>query len=604
MKKLKVQIDIKGEELKKKLNIKDGVNGIDGKDGKDAVVDTENIALEASKIAVEKIKPTIPTIEQIEQDLPKLGERIRDSLELLEGSNRLDKKAILGLEDYDEVSKLAREPKVNKVYQGGGGARQFIALTDVPNSYTGQAGKFPKVNAGETGLVFDTVDLSGYVPYTGATQDVDLGSFALNASSIKVNGTNGAGHIHLKHQASDATSQANSTTLFADSLGDIKWKNDSLYYTTLKSSSNTADRTYTFPNVSGTVALTSDLSGLIDGSLTPNELVYGVDSNTIGSLSTSTYPSLSELAFVKGVTSAIQTQLNGKQASGTYVTGATNASLTLTGTTLGINLANSNTWTGAITVQVGTNADGVFQIKNSAGSNRFGYSTSKDQLSVGDAGYSSSAGFFYIYDVTHSFKDVFTIVKGTWGSAFDIQISTLSPVIKATGGSTFVSYTINDTGTYLYNAAVTGATFDIRNDTDNYGTYGFYAKGYNNNPAPSSFGAQKRAVSYGVVGEAQSNATGFGGAGLRSYSASSNIDGVRVDVLAGQTAPLFRARLVNSFYDTFMTSAVDIMRIEANGAITPASLADASAANGTIYYSTTQGKLCYRDIGGTVNNLY
>lgn len=264
----------------------------------------------------------------------------------------------------------------------------------------------------------------------------------------------------------------------------------------------------------------------------------------------------------------------------------------------------ANTWTAAQTIQVGTNADGVFQIKNAAGSNRFGYSTSKDQLSVGDAGYNSSAGFFYIYDVTHSFKDVFTIVKGTWGSAFDIQIATLSPVVKATGGSTFVSYSQNDVGTYLYNAAVTGSTFDIRNDTDNYGTWGFYAKGYNNNSAPSSAGVQKRAVSYGVVGEAQSNATGFGGAGLRSYSASANIDGVRVDVLSGQTAPLFRARLVDSFYDAFMTTATDIMTIDAKGGINPASMADGSANNNSIYYSTTQSKLCYRDSGGTVNALY
>lgn len=264
----------------------------------------------------------------------------------------------------------------------------------------------------------------------------------------------------------------------------------------------------------------------------------------------------------------------------------------------------ANTWTAAQTIQVGTNADGVFQIKNAAGSNRFGYSTSKDQLSVGDAGYNSSAGFFYIYDVTHSFKDVFTIIKGTWGSAFDIQIATLSPVVKATGGSTFVSYTQNDVGTYLYNAAVTGSTFNIRNDTDNYGTWGFYAKGYNNNSAPSSAGVQKRAVSYGVVGEAQSNATGFGGAGLRSYSASANIDGVRVDVLSGQTAPLFRARLVDSFYDALMTTATDLMTIDAKGGINPASMADGSANNNSIYYSTTASKLVYKDSGGTVNALY
>jgi len=41
---------------------------------------------------------------------------------------------------------------------------------------------------------------------------------------------------------------------------------------------------------------------------------------TLGSLALATYPSLTELSYVKGVTSAIQTQLNAKQASDTQLT--------------------------------------------------------------------------------------------------------------------------------------------------------------------------------------------------------------------------------------------------------------------------------------------
>ena len=44
--------------------------------------------------------------------------------------------------------------------------------------------------------------------------------------------------------------------------------------------------------------------------------------------------------------------------------------------------------------------------------------------------------------------------------------------------------------------------------------------------------------------------------------------------------------------------------LTASGTITPGSLADAAAANGTIYYSTDQSKLVYKDSGGTVNVLY
>lgn len=106
-----------------------------------------------------------------------------------------------------------------------------------------------------------------YVPYTGATTNVDLGANILTSESLKANGTGGLGHLHLRHQSSDATAGANNTAVFADSNGDIKYKNNGSYYTTLKTSLNTADRVYTFPDKSGTVALTSDIPNT---SLIPN----------------------------------------------------------------------------------------------------------------------------------------------------------------------------------------------------------------------------------------------------------------------------------------------------------------------------------------------
>lgn len=48
----------------------------------------------------------------------------------------------------------------------------------------------------------------------------------------------------------------------------------------------------------------------IGGSGTTNEISYFTASGTIASLSTATYPSLTELSYVKGVTSAIQTQID------------------------------------------------------------------------------------------------------------------------------------------------------------------------------------------------------------------------------------------------------------------------------------------------------
>lgn len=64
------------------------------KNGKDA---DEDDVVERS---VERVKKelVIPTTEDILNDVPSLAERIRDSLELLEGDNRLDVSAIKGIE--------------------------------------------------------------------------------------------------------------------------------------------------------------------------------------------------------------------------------------------------------------------------------------------------------------------------------------------------------------------------------------------------------------------------------------------------------------------------------------------------------------------------
>ena len=54
------------------------------------------------------------------------------------------------------------------------------------------------------------------------------------------------------------------------------------------------------------------LPNAVTGTGTANQITYWATSGTVGSLNTTTYPSLTELSYVKGVTSAIQTQLNSK----------------------------------------------------------------------------------------------------------------------------------------------------------------------------------------------------------------------------------------------------------------------------------------------------
>ena len=218
-------------------------------------IDTDEIVAEAVAILEAKIK--LPSADElvarVEKDLPKLGEPIRDSLELLTGDNRLDRTAVKGLEDYDEISELARQERtiVKKYYGGGGsggssGASAFTDLTDTFDSYTGLAGKGLRVNTTEDGIdtytptdtdekvkydasdptagyisdkfiagtgitlsegtgadenklvITNTLDLSGYVPYTGATADLNLGDYHLLAEGAVSHDSHG---FYFKNQS-------------------------------------------------------------------------------------------------------------------------------------------------------------------------------------------------------------------------------------------------------------------------------------------------------------------------------------------------------------------------------------------------------------------
>jgi hypothetical protein len=98
--------------------------------------------------------------------------------------------------------------------------------------------------------------------------------------------------------------------------------------------------------------------------LTASQILITDGSSNIVSAPVATYPSLTELSYVKGVTSAIQTQINGKQASGSYATGTGTANgtntgdqtLTIAGTTsptIALSGSNTATFAGATGITLG-----------------------------------------------------------------------------------------------------------------------------------------------------------------------------------------------------------------------------------------------------------
>ena len=119
-------------------------------------------------------------------------------------------------------------------------AGEMALSTDV--LYTGTDQPRYKIGNGvDAWLDLDYVPEGGagsFVPYTGATQDVDLDNNGLNAKFVKIKGTDGSGKLDLKHQSVDATAGGQDTALFAGNDGELYYKNDGLSVRKIENQSN------------------------------------------------------------------------------------------------------------------------------------------------------------------------------------------------------------------------------------------------------------------------------------------------------------------------------------------------------------------------------
>ena len=115
-----------GYTPRKGLDYFDGEKGDPGRDG--ISPDPVKIAVEASKMAQEELLPLIPTITTIEEDLPVLGDKIRDSLELLSGEERLDASAIKGLKEELEKLKTELSEMISSIPRRGGGGKKITSV--------------------------------------------------------------------------------------------------------------------------------------------------------------------------------------------------------------------------------------------------------------------------------------------------------------------------------------------------------------------------------------------------------------------------------------------------------------------------------------------
>jgi hypothetical protein len=251
-----------------------------------------------------------------------------------------------------------------------------------------------------TGTLSNQTDLQNAlntkVPYTGATGSVNLGAYSLTATGVTANsfyaqgnGTQG-GYLYLKQGTTPYSTLTGSNSITADGtkyifFSDAGSSNGKIALFELGSLTNNTNRTYTFPDASGTLALTSDLGsylplagGIMTGSILLNNNI-SISGQLFGTSSYANMLSMSPSDKVLIDNSGRGVIFGGTIGQGTYTYTLPNATGTLaltsdipsitglvpyTGATANVNLGTFD-----LTADVITGATGSFA--SNGGSNTF-----------------------------------------------------------------------------------------------------------------------------------------------------------------------------------------------------------------------------------------
>lgn len=308
---------------------------------------------------------------------------------------------------------------------------------------------------GTLALTSDIPSVTGYVPYTGATQAVDLGTNDLTSRYVVANGSPALGGVISMKQDAAYIAKGNGYSSIASSFnsfdffgytGASTYKNFQLRFDGL---TNNTLRTYTLPDADGTIALVGG-SGV--GTVTS---VAAITLGTSGTDLTST--------VANGTTTPVIT-LNVPDASATargVITTGTQyiAGLKIFTSTIvaNVDLQLPAAGTASTTFIKNINGTGLA----SFGSNGFGFNNSDNIYFSG----SNKGGGVFAFSNTGT--QIYTLQNASGTLAFTSQIptnavggtGTLNTIPKFTAATTIGNSNIFDSGSIIYNTNPAAGTF-------------------------------------------------------------------------------------------------------------------------------------------------
>jgi hypothetical protein len=229
--------------------------------------------------------------------------------------------------DRIEITDLATPANITYIGGGAGAAQDLQQVLDTGNTSTTTlriddgAGNYVRV--GTTSILIEDISGNSTSIFADSTsiQNPSFGAGTIKATTLANNVT-----FELPNKAAGTETFAMLSDISGGG-GDVYLANDQTF---------TGENTFDIPSGSkNPIIVTKGGSGaaikvtkssgsgdaieVADGSVsiadeTASTIAHFDASKRIKSLATSTYPSLTELSYVKGVTSAIETQINGKQA--------------------------------------------------------------------------------------------------------------------------------------------------------------------------------------------------------------------------------------------------------------------------------------------------